>query len=232
MMGSDWYDDMQRRSRSEEFDWGNDPFEAVFQFEAFHKGRKPSSLFDHVAPFFQDAADALKKLKGRFHVEVVCGDIIEISERFRLGTSPTRFPRSEEFPTEFDSIHLSNIPDYIGGNLSTFLYITPLLKKEATSFVRSNCLRNPGNWKSIEAFFADYQCIKNKTMLKQVTGVEVIPRPFKWAMFPLIECTFYSHAQPISEDGWSALLPRSEFQRWFYAFFLTCIASQRQNLQS
>ncbi|KAF7945713.1 uncharacterized protein EAE97_004751 [Botrytis byssoidea] len=206
MMDSDWYDDMQRRNRSEEFDWGNDPFEAVLQFEAFHKRRKPSSLFDHVAPFFQDAADALKKLKGRFHVEVLCGDIIDISEWFRFGTSPTRFPRSKEFPTEFDGIHLSNIPDYIGGNLSTFLYIAPLLKKEATSFVRSNCLRNPGNWKSIEAFFAHYQCITNKTMLKQLTGVEVMPRPFKWAMFPLIEYTFCSHAQPISEDDWSALL--------------------------
>ncbi|TGO68988.1 hypothetical protein BOTNAR_0017g00340 [Botryotinia narcissicola] len=200
MMDSDWYDYMQRRNRSEEFDWGNDPF------EAFHKGRKPSSLFDHVAPFFQDAADALKKLKGRFHVEVLCGDIIDISEWFRFGTSSTRFPRSGEFPTEFDGIHLSNIQDYIGGNLSTFLYITPLLKKEATSFVRSNCLRNSGNWKSIEAFFADYQCITNKTMLKQLTGMEVMPRPF-------------NHAQPISEDDWSALLPRSEFQRWFYALF-------------
>ncbi|KAF7947547.1 hypothetical protein EAE96_008633 [Botrytis aclada] len=82
MMDSDWYDDMQRRDRSEEFDWDNDPFGAVTQFEAFYKGKKPSNLFGCVAPLFQDAANALKKLKGRFHVEVLCGDVIELSEWF------------------------------------------------------------------------------------------------------------------------------------------------------
>ncbi|TGO80842.1 hypothetical protein BPOR_1639g00010 [Botrytis porri] len=183
MMDSDWYDDMEIRERSEEFDWDNNLFDAVTQFEPFHKGRKPSSLFDHVAPLFQDAADALKKLKGRLHVEVLCGDIIEISKWFRFGTSPTRTPPSNEFPTEFDGIHLSNIPDYIGGNLSTFLHITPILNKEPTSFVQSNCLRNAGSWKSIEAFLANYPCITNKTMLKQLTGVEVMPRPFSGQYF-------------------------------------------------
>ncbi|KAF7947548.1 hypothetical protein EAE96_008634 [Botrytis aclada] len=38
-------------------------------------------------------------------------------------------------------------------------------------------------------------------------------------MFPLIEYTFYSHAQPVSEDDWSALLPRNELKKWFYALF-------------
>lgn len=61
MMDRDWYDDLQRRNLSEEFDWSNDPFHAVFKFEAFHRGKKPSSLFDHVSPLFQNAADTLKK---------------------------------------------------------------------------------------------------------------------------------------------------------------------------
>ncbi|TEY39226.1 hypothetical protein BOTCAL_0466g00080 [Botryotinia calthae] len=137
MMDPDWYDDLQRIHPSEEFDWSKDPFHAVFQFEAFHRGRNPSSLFDHVAPLFQDAADSLKKLKGRFHVEVLCGDVVEIFEWLRFGTSPTRIPRSEKLLTEFDAIHLSNIPS----------------------------------------------------------------------------------AQPVSEDDWSALLPRKEFLKWFYVLF-------------
>lgn len=38
-MDPDWYDDLQRRNPSEDFDWSNDPFHAVFQFEAFHRGK-------------------------------------------------------------------------------------------------------------------------------------------------------------------------------------------------
>lgn len=56
-------------------------------------------------------------------------------------------------------------------------------------------------------------------MLKQLTGVEVMPQPSKWSMFLLIEYTFYSSAQLVSEDDWSALLPRKEFLKWFYALF-------------
>ncbi|KAJ8067787.1 hypothetical protein OCU04_003385 [Sclerotinia nivalis] len=219
MMDLDWYKDLQRRDRSEAFDFGNDPFDALGQFESFYKGQKPSSLFDHVAPLFKGAADAIKKMKQRLHVEVLCGDVIEIAEWLRYNISPTRVPRSEKFPTEFDLIHLSNIPDYIGGHLSTFLYITPIMKFVPSSILQSNCLRNAGSWDSIEAFLADYQCITDKEMLRQLTGVSVVNEPLKDTIFPLIGYNWYTPALPIFQGDWSVMLPRNDFQKWFYALF-------------
>ncbi|QSZ28722.1 hypothetical protein DSL72_003224 [Monilinia vaccinii-corymbosi] len=110
MMDLDWYKQMQRMGGLGGFDINTNPFDAVAHFYDYHTGHSPTSLFDHVAPLFNRAADALKKMKRRLHVEVICGDVVEIAEWFRFGISPTRVPRLKKLPTEFDIIHLSNIP--------------------------------------------------------------------------------------------------------------------------
>ncbi|APA12848.1 hypothetical protein sscle_10g076180 [Sclerotinia sclerotiorum 1980 UF-70] len=109
--------------------------------------------------------------------------------------------------------------DYIGGHLSTFLYITPIMKLAPSSILQSNCLRNAGSWDSIESFLADYQCITDKEMLRQLTGVSVINEPLKDTIFPLIGYNWYTPALPIFHDDWSVMLPRNDFQKWFYALF-------------
>jgi hypothetical protein len=66
------------------------------------------------------------------------------------------------------------IRDYIGGHLSTFLYVVPLLKKQFPSGVMSNCLRNSPLWPNVEAYLAEYQCITDDDMLDKLTSVKII----------------------------------------------------------
>ncbi|KAF7861588.1 uncharacterized protein EAF02_010542 [Botrytis sinoallii] len=82
--------------------------------------------------------------------------------------------------------------DYIGGHLSTFLYVVPLLKIGRSSYLKSNCLRNPGSWDCLEAFLADYQCITDKEMLRELRGVVAALEPGKDELLPLIKYNSYS----------------------------------------
>ncbi|KAF7910582.1 hypothetical protein EAE99_011200 [Botrytis elliptica] len=220
MMDQNWYRNTLRKyGHSKGYSFEINPFSAIWHFQDTWKGTEPSSLFDHVAPTFKRAANAIKEMKGIFCVEALCGDVTEIAEWFHFDCSPTRVSRSPEFPKSFDCIHMSNIPDYIGGHLSTFLYVFPLLKIGTSSYLKSNCLRNPGSWDCLEAFLADYQCITDKEMLRKLTGVIAALEPGKDELLPLIKYNSYSREALDSQDAWSALLPQAEFQKWFYTLF-------------
>jgi hypothetical protein len=118
LMDKQWYEDHDH----EKFDVGFDPFELLGHFaydEVDTKPRNPTRLFDHVAPFFVDAAQAITKLEGRLRVEAILGDYIDVAENIQFGLFDTEelSPkdgastfRPKDFPTVFDFIHLSNVP--------------------------------------------------------------------------------------------------------------------------
>lgn len=85
-------------------------------------------LYDHVAPFFVEVSKALNYLRGKFLIEAVLGDCIDVAEGIRyglisdeteningieensIGHTETKVIRPKNFPKQFDRIHLSNIP--------------------------------------------------------------------------------------------------------------------------
>ena len=116
LMDIEWYNDLPR----EAFDVGFDPFEELDRFpydEVSTKPRNPDRLFDHIAPFFIDAAKAIKQLEGRFLVEAILGDYADVAEKIQFGLykgtavgGGREDLRPRDFPVLFDRIHLSNVP--------------------------------------------------------------------------------------------------------------------------
>ncbi|KAF7949019.1 hypothetical protein EAE96_008195 [Botrytis aclada] len=145
-------------------------------------------LFEHVAPFFWEAANAIKALGDRFKAEMIRGDYIDVAERIQfglhrdptqsqaLGTGDIGYPRPKDYPSLYHRITLSNIPDYVGGHLTTFLHAMPLLARHSTSRVGSVCLRNPPIFRNMNDFLSEYQLITSEKMLEQLTGpIDSVP---------------------------------------------------------
>jgi hypothetical protein len=109
LIDKDWYEDNPR----DVFDVAFDPFELLSHFdydEVSTRPKNPKTLYDYVAPFFIDAAKAIKHLDGRLQVEVILGDYTDVAEKIQFGLFDSEAPRPENFPAAFDRIHLSNVP--------------------------------------------------------------------------------------------------------------------------
>ena len=110
----EWYHDQM--ITQDPFDVGFSPFQFYKQFpyhEVSNKPRSPDRLFDHMVPFFADAAQAIKHLGGRLQAEFVRGDYTVIAERLHFGLYEDvseECARPKDFPTIYDRIHLSNVP--------------------------------------------------------------------------------------------------------------------------
>ncbi|KAF2669621.1 hypothetical protein BT63DRAFT_479414 [Microthyrium microscopicum] len=151
-------------------DLGNNPFFVAKNLVDPRQYDEPSkmSLYDFTKIYFQLAAHSIRLLKGRFTVEVVLGETTEFLEDIRWSKMPDR---DKDFPVRYDGIHLSNIPDYIGGSLSSFLFGIPILKVNSTAEFMSTCVRNPPNFPTIEDFNNEYIGISEKAKLVQVFPV-------------------------------------------------------------
>ncbi|KAK0113882.1 hypothetical protein ONS96_014733 [Cadophora gregata f. sp. sojae] len=183
-----------------------------------------TSLFDQISPFFTSVAKAIKALNSRIQVEVILGDFIDTTELMRHGLyrsdktpasdGDDRWPRPEGFPCLFDRIHSSNIPDYNGGHLSSFLFAIPLLKRVITSRAMSNCLRNSPRWSSMDDFVAHYQCIPDEDTLKKLTQTDIILGDV--GPYPLAEYAYYfpsDVSSPSWKQDYGSLLDRKSFTK-------------------
>ncbi|QSZ30611.1 hypothetical protein DSL72_000168 [Monilinia vaccinii-corymbosi] len=194
------------------------------------KKMNPSRLFDHVEPFFRAVAKAIKKLGARLQAEVVLGDYIDVAERlnFNLYYDPNDHdestklghPRPKNFPLLYDCITLSNLPDYKGGNLTTFLHALPILKQNRASGIYSICLRNAPVFPNMDYFLSEYQLITSRKMLDKLTGVCIASEGTD--PVPLAENTLYkwypranNFKRPVG-----TLLPRKQLRLWFHGLFL------------
>ncbi|KAF2145383.1 uncharacterized protein K452DRAFT_295032 [Aplosporella prunicola CBS 121167] len=118
----------------------------------------PKCMYDYAADYFMRLGDALDHVKSRVRVEAIVGDMAETCEKIRYGLLEHRQSikhaeetcangnhsfSPEEYPQLYDRIHMSNIPDYIRGTLSSFLFAAPVTKpSDRCAYFRSNCLLN------------------------------------------------------------------------------------------
>ncbi|KAI1288840.1 hypothetical protein F5Y03DRAFT_401508 [Xylaria venustula] len=155
-------------------DWGFDPFQiiealsgAVNMQETKAKAPEAMSL---VTSFFSPALQLLHRFQNEVMIEVIIGDMMNVLERIRYGRFQGPDPTS---PKEYHVIHMSNIPDYVGGALTSFMYAVPLLKQGNGTGLTSNVLRNPPQWKSIDQFNAEYLLMHDRDLIRKHFAVKL-----------------------------------------------------------
>lgn len=219
----------------------HDPFEYGFQLlETGAQAPEKQGLLNIVSYFFNGVCHGFSRIRDRCKVEACIGDIAAVLEQVRTGTvghraasledSPAdkvafsgvdnhRLPGLAEYPKAYDRIHLSNIPDYIGGSLSTYLYAIPVLNPDESSFVTATCLRNPPCFKSHEHFDSEYIALSNPTELKSIFHVRREAAEETDGLPALANYVKWRH-HPTSTSSFSNLLPRRRFETWLYRLFL------------
>lgn len=125
-----------------------------------------------------------------------------------MDSSETQIQRPKEFSSLFDCIHLSNLPDYMHGHLSTFLYALPIMRRSFASNVRANCLRNSDSFPTVYDYLSEYQLITSDSMLTQLCDVMVFVEENTDLPYPMADYTVYTHSSPHPQHDFASLLPR------------------------
>ncbi|CAK3981111.1 Hypothetical predicted protein [Lecanosticta acicola] len=228
-----------------EFTLGHNPFSLGVSLTAGERqapaGR--TGLYDVIKPFFSSAADAVNRLQERLKVEACVRDITCVLEQIRYGVvghrqgvepsgsvqdlpTSTQVQRTnlngqkdDEYPKMYDRIHLSNIPDYIGGSLATFLYAAPLVYPGDASYVTFNNLRNPGSFMKFEHYNNEYAVLSNESDLRTAFQVRTGERDMfeSFMSFPVSRYTKWHH-HPLEKSS-SNLMPASRMRTWLLQLF-------------
>lgn len=218
----------------------HDPFETGNDLmDAGAKAPEKQGLLNIVSFWFNGVCHGFSRMRDRCKVEACIGDIAVVLEQVKSGTVGHR-PASTQatatmeesstgpsdnlrlelarYPTAYDRIHLSNIPDYIGGSLSTFLHAIPALHPDESSYVTATCLRNPSRWKSHKHFDNEYIALSDAAELERLFHVRLEP-PHDLGGFPSLAqyVKWHHHVVP---NSFSNLLSRQQFEAWLYRLFL------------
>jgi hypothetical protein len=128
----------------------------------------------------------------------------------------TQVPQPEDaYPQVYDRIHLSNVPDYTGGTLTSYLYALQMTHPGPTSYTTSTCLRNPPRFNSTAEFDAEYVALYRESDLETIFGVKM--KPNYDPVMPM--CTYNQwHHREISRE-YKNLMPRAKLQAWLYRLF-------------
>ncbi|KAF8333035.1 uncharacterized protein EI90DRAFT_617795 [Cantharellus anzutake] len=127
----------------------HDPFRIASEFfnSQVPKNFKPddytASLYDYSVAFFSRAAEGVRKsfqYPSSLMIELIASDGLRAMECIRLSS----LGREPEWPILYDRIHLSNVPDYTGGALTTFTVANALLKPHPCACIMFACLLNTG----------------------------------------------------------------------------------------
>jgi hypothetical protein len=195
-------------------------------------GPDVSGFYGHLVGSFDVIATCWRKIRNQTMVEMIVGDMADFMERAEhdvpgRGVSGVTTP--SEFPRRYDSVHLSNIPDYVGGPLTTFLHGLPVLRHDHSSVMISRVLRNPPHWITHEDFLTEYLLLSDRQKIeatfcaslseqsllieREISGQLAYGRgimmaqPFSWTQ---------SGREPLP---WSKLMGRKELEKWLHMLF-------------
>ncbi|KAM3459848.1 hypothetical protein NHJ6243_006480 [Beauveria neobassiana] len=214
---------------------------------------KTNNSIDRLADVFRVITISTMKLHSqkRLTVEMIVGEMTDIMERIRYNALEHRRPdpknsKTDEpldptkFPQTYDYIHMSNIPDYIGGHLTTFLVARPLLNDKSLSSLRFNNLLNPPEFENHEAFQSEYllmhdkEHIKSHFSVRRRPGASIADNPIFKSMFGgkissfAFEGDMIWDRMPRKQMTYQQLLPRAAFEKWMHGHFLKiCIPYPR-----
>jgi hypothetical protein len=173
MIDLDWVEALKRLDGSD-IDVAHDPWQFGAALRHLLPLKPGVRLYELVAMWFSVIAECFGQLKDDVKIEVCVGNTTIVLEQIRCGVIGRRLrsyahcdpdiaqgndamiSEGEEYPRVYDRIHLSNVPDYIGGTLASFLYALPLTHPGDSSYITSTCLRNPPRWESEAHFRNEY----------------------------------------------------------------------------
>lgn len=187
-------------------------------------------------------------------VEALVGEMTDTMERLRWnhlesrsnlkpsgGVDPSAFPRT------YDRIHMSNIPDYVGGLMNAALYAQPLLRddKAAVSNLQFTVLLNPPEFKNHEHFQSEYLLLHDMKQIQDHFAMKRLANyhgtretaSSKESMLQSMRLKYpdmesmdfvvegyivWGRCHPVHKKlrRGSGLLPRPALEKWLYAFFL------------
>jgi len=129
-----------------------------------------------------------------------------------------------EYPHTYHKIHLSNIPDYIGGSLPVSLYALPITTPDESSLATFCNLRNPPRFPSFELFNNEYlgglsTAAEMAKVLRLRLG-EHDPREFNLEEFVLPMTSYSEWHQLHTPQPFGELLSRPKLETWLYRVFL------------
>lgn len=212
------------------------PFELARQFDSYHYAATAHSralLFCHLSSFFEKVALAIRRLRGRMKTELIVGDAIAAMDAVRYRPTDGRIL---DAPVDFDCVHLSSAPDYIGGSFVNFIYGTKILKNPFTSRLTSRCSRNIEAWESIHHFHSEYMLASTADDILRVTQAHS-------DQFKMYELPQSTHVEPsvhgyktwcrVTMDPleYEVLMPRSMISDWLFAHFFKTVQSASYNLR-
>lgn len=175
--------------------------------------------------FWLMTTDAISSLGGRLMVEVRLGEMADVLERTRYQAHENS--STYKGPCKYSVIHMSNIPDYVGGSLTSFLYGCPLLERGEGTGLTSCVLRNPPRWESVDQFLAEYLCMYDCNLIRshfhltlsavtpESEGVDDLIGP----PFPLMEYLLWERIE-LKKMTFEQLMPKPKLTHWLHSLFL------------
>lgn len=201
---------------------GWDPFGAYQDFYPILSlqekgGPRKTKLFDHVSSFFRMVVVALRRIRGRLTAEFLLGDAADVIDAVRHGLIENREATA---PAAFDMVHLSNVPDYIGGSFFTFTTAGKILKNSQAAKLNTTCLRNTSLWQSQDEFHCEYMAVSDTKMLSRVTELQLTGKEGDFPFFPMNGYMEWRRSRlVIPAFQYEDLLPRAELMRFLYMHF-------------
>jgi hypothetical protein len=191
--------------------------------------------------WFMAIAQSLRKVRDRIKIEACVGDVTAVLEQIKYGAvghrqqhamSETRAQASQPegaYPQIYDRIHLSNVPDYIGGTLTSHLYALQMTHPDKTSFVMFTCLRNPPRCNTVASFDAEYVALYAEKDLEQAFHVRFSREEFPTMPVPM--CAYNRWYHQAASREYKDLMPRAKLQTWLYRLFLkTALPVEKHNI--
>ncbi|KAJ3534692.1 hypothetical protein NM208_g7439 [Fusarium decemcellulare] len=217
------------------------PLEVIESMGLFGPTKKANtSSIEQLADIFRAFSISTLNLglQKRLVVEVIIGEMADVMERIRYNLLDHRqsTPNNDStldpttFPQTFDYVHMSNIPDYIGGHLTSFLAGRPLLKEDRPSSLRFNNLLNPPEFEDHQAFQSEYLLMYDMERIRQhflltrrpseIANADLPPmlgaliNPFAFEDYMIWDRVSRSPA------SFPQLLPKPELEKWVYGHLL------------
>ncbi|KAI1124439.1 hypothetical protein F5Y10DRAFT_30696 [Nemania abortiva] len=205
-------------------------------------GRGVRGVLPHLEGFFSFIQELFDRIRDRTTFEIVVSDMVSYFERVEHGLLQKRDRfgplQPSTFPDRFDGIHMSNIPDYVGGPLTTFIHGLPILRNDKKSTMTSNVLRNPTRWVTHSDFLTEYLLLTNRATISDTFSTSLAEDSARveevldgkiiagaGAVMSMHMSWVRTSQKPLS---WPKLMPRRKLERWLHSHFLKiCLPAPR-----
>lgn len=194
-------------------------------------------LMNVVEFYFVMVGKSISGLRERMLVEVCLGEMSDCLEKLQYQTLARATETeskdclvSSKWPHKYHVIHMSNIPDYVGGPLTSFLYGTPLLEHGPGTGVVSCNLRNSRSFTSLSQFLAEYLLMYDRKLIESHFHLRLSSETPESAADPMpsMRYSLWERIRPPKALSFEPLMPHSKFLHWLYAHFLKiCVPSSR-----